>query len=76
LRQTSPDDFQERHVVAIAQEFESLCRNGHACRSELGEVAPEIFLATLKDLCRSLGGSLGPAKEPLRLPVDESIGEM
>jgi hypothetical protein len=36
------------------------------CGSELGEVPPEIFLATLKDLCRSLGGSLGPAKESLR----------
>jgi hypothetical protein len=36
----------------------------HACQIELGQIAPEIFLTTLKQLCRSLGSSLGLAKEP------------
>lgn len=64
--QTNPDKFQERHVVAIAEEFESLPSNGHPSRGEVGQVAAEMFLTTLKELCRGLGGSLGLVKEPLR----------
>jgi hypothetical protein len=64
--QTSPDKLQERHVVAIAEEFESLPSNGHPSRSEVGQVAAEMFFTTLKKLRRGLGGSLGLVKEPLR----------